>query len=517
MARLSSCTRCTCALIGIAALATPSLFAQTPLGNAFNYQGRLLSGGAPASTAHDFEFRLFDAASAGVQVAGPVNALAVSPDTSGLFTIESVNLGSSAFDGNERWLQIGVRPAGGGAFTPLSPRQKVNAAPYAGYALNSASLKLPFTASINNSNAALDITNSNGVAGYFTNSTNSSVATMIVSKTGNFGPALLVDGVLQCGSITGAPGDLQIKSTNNVSVELSTDVIAGGVFRLNTGSGVAAVQLSQQGVSGGGLLKLNRDNVPNAGIQAEGNFGSSGSPALFLNGSKSCAFDMRAATSGNASVALPGDAISAAECLDEAGVASDATNTGAALGAAIAPILSRTITAPAAGFAIVLATCQLNLGHTTGTTTSATIGVSNSSSALPITQDIGATIPSTAPSGTYIQGTTVHGVFSVTAGSNTFYFLGQVTSGGASVNDISITVVFVPTAYGTVTPPRPSNGTDDEPPSATLRGPLTAADISTEQAQAAEFDRARLARELAEMKARMQEIERMMQAGVRPE
>ena len=41
--------------------------AQTPVGTAFTHQGRLTQAGSPADGEFDFEFRLFDAASAGNQ------------------------------------------------------------------------------------------------------------------------------------------------------------------------------------------------------------------------------------------------------------------------------------------------------------------------------------------------------------------------------------------------------------------------------------------------------------------
>src|SRR5436190_2069824 len=43
-----------------------------------------------------------------------------------------LNFGAGVFNGDERWLEIAVRfPAGAGSFTTLTPRQRLNAAPYA--------------------------------------------------------------------------------------------------------------------------------------------------------------------------------------------------------------------------------------------------------------------------------------------------------------------------------------------------------------------------------------------------
>lgn len=104
--------------------------AQTPLGTAFTYQGRLEQSGAPVSATADFQFSLFDAATAGNVVAGPVSVNNISI-ADGLFAA-SVDFGVTAFNGQARWLSIAVRsPAGGGSFTTLSTRQKLTAAPYA--------------------------------------------------------------------------------------------------------------------------------------------------------------------------------------------------------------------------------------------------------------------------------------------------------------------------------------------------------------------------------------------------
>jgi hypothetical protein len=60
----------------------------------------------------------------------PGCALGVS---NGLFTV-ALDFGSGIFDGNPRWLEIGVRTNAGVAFAVLSPRQPLTPAPYAIYA-----------------------------------------------------------------------------------------------------------------------------------------------------------------------------------------------------------------------------------------------------------------------------------------------------------------------------------------------------------------------------------------------
>jgi hypothetical protein len=99
-----------------------------PIGTTFTYQGRLTDGSIPPTASYDFEFRLFDAVTGGAQV-GPLasrNAVAV---TDGLFTV-SLDFGA-VFGASKRWLEVRVRPAGGGAFITLSPRQELTPSPNA--------------------------------------------------------------------------------------------------------------------------------------------------------------------------------------------------------------------------------------------------------------------------------------------------------------------------------------------------------------------------------------------------
>ena len=83
--------------------------AATELGTGFTYQGRLLVSLAPPNTPHDFRFTLFDSAAGGVQVAGPVTNANVSV-SNGLFTTQ-IDFGAGAYNGDERFLQVAVRPA----------------------------------------------------------------------------------------------------------------------------------------------------------------------------------------------------------------------------------------------------------------------------------------------------------------------------------------------------------------------------------------------------------------------
>src|SRR5438132_1668464 len=69
-------------------------------GTALSYQGRLTISGAPATGSFDLQFTLWDSASAGTLVAGPIftNAVFVS---GGQFAV-ALDFGSTAFTGSVR-------------------------------------------------------------------------------------------------------------------------------------------------------------------------------------------------------------------------------------------------------------------------------------------------------------------------------------------------------------------------------------------------------------------------------
>jgi hypothetical protein len=110
-----------------------------PLGTGFTYQGQLYQDAQPYNGSCDFEFRLWDAADAGLQVGSTLSqsALAIS---GGQFATE-LDFGAGVFEGSARWLEVSVQcPAGGGGYVSLG-RQKLAAAPYALFANDSAALE----------------------------------------------------------------------------------------------------------------------------------------------------------------------------------------------------------------------------------------------------------------------------------------------------------------------------------------------------------------------------------------
>jgi hypothetical protein len=103
-------------------------------GTAFTYQGRLNHGVNPANGTYDLRFIIYDLAGGGAAQAGPLTNSATGV-SNGLFTV-TLNFGAGVFNGPNRWIEIGVRTNGGGAFTTLTPRQAITATPYASIAGN---------------------------------------------------------------------------------------------------------------------------------------------------------------------------------------------------------------------------------------------------------------------------------------------------------------------------------------------------------------------------------------------
>ncbi|MFZ6027674.1 MAG: tail fiber domain-containing protein [Chloroflexota bacterium] len=109
------------------------------LGASFTYQGQLKdAAGGPLTATCDLRFTLWDAPVGGAQL-GEESLAGETPVVDGYFTAlvnTTGEFGPAAFDGGARWLALSVRcPAGAGEYTPLTPRQALTAAPYAGYAL----------------------------------------------------------------------------------------------------------------------------------------------------------------------------------------------------------------------------------------------------------------------------------------------------------------------------------------------------------------------------------------------
>jgi hypothetical protein len=193
--------------------ATVGTAASAPLSTSFTYQGRLTDGGNPANGSYDFRFILYDAEISGSQVGSTVNKDDVTV-TDGLFTVK-LSFGGGVFTGDERWLEIFVRPgASTGPYITLTPRQALTATPYAVYALGApwsglTGLPAGFADWVDN-----DTTYTAGAGLILVGTTFSADTTYLqqrVSGSCSSGNAIRVinaDGTVTCEPVAGGAGDI---------------------------------------------------------------------------------------------------------------------------------------------------------------------------------------------------------------------------------------------------------------------------------------------------------------------
>ena len=552
--------------------------AAAPVGTVFTYQGQLKDAGRPANGLHDLRFRLFDAAVAGAQV-GLTVCLDGVKVVNGLFTV-SLDFGAQ-FNGDARFLEIEARAdnlvgnCAAGVYTPLTPRQELRGTPYA------QGVRLPLVEQLDTNSGVVQLTNNGtgrvlqatrGGAGglaairadsagdsalFGQGSTATAEGAMAISTggahalvaqsqgatgraanvnithaanpdpalfaaTAGTGSAALFDGRVDVGANNSNDGELRVFHSASTDPQIRAHAASsGGFVDLYDETGVFHSGLEADSAGTGGFAYIYR-STSSQGFIVDGNTGAN-EPRVTISGSaRSAVFDM--ADTGNASVLLPNNAISAAECFDEPGVASNKEGvSGVTIGStSLTTILSRTITAPGAGHVLVLATSQVQIPHTTGTNDLYNFGVSDSASTLPDNQDVFTTVISALPTGTYQKVVTPHGLFSVSAGAHTFFFLGQKTNSTAAdaqAFDVQFTLAYFATAYGTVTTAAASpavsvagSGGDEAAP---LRAAMNLADIQAERAESIAANQARLQRELTEMRVKFEALQKELEETMR--
>lgn len=165
-----------------------SALAQT---SAITYNGRLSDNSSPANGNFQFEFKLYDVAAGGTPLATVtgVNA-AVS---NGVFNV-NLDFGAIVFDGNSRYLEIGVRPQGSGnSYTTFTTRQLLTSVPYsikAGKAATAENLSCSGCVQDSNINSVAG----GKVTGTVANATNASTATNAANLGGQPASAYVLSG-----------------------------------------------------------------------------------------------------------------------------------------------------------------------------------------------------------------------------------------------------------------------------------------------------------------------------------
>jgi len=240
--------------------------------------------------------------------------------------------------------------------------------------------------------------------------------------------------------------------------------------------------------------------------------------------------------SGDDCVELPPSSIGQAEILDEPGVASATRISTLPLANGFNTILSRSIAAPSDGYILVIGTVEFTVWNT-GSGAWLNLGVSTTSSSFPANQDMSLSITSAMAVSQYTFVTSVHGLFAVSVGTRTFYLLGRQTSGDWGANNAQLSLLFFPTAYGTVSSTlAAASAAGPEGETVALRGAVPLAgkvavvgsvaadgsveehgtspdDVAQERASCEAFNAARMERELQEMRARLARVESELENG----
>lgn len=274
------------ALAILAALAFTCGASATPTGSAFTYQGQLNVSGTATNSPVDLQFKLFDAPSGGTQIGSTVNAANTSV-AHGLFTV-SLDFGHAAFNGDARWLEIGVKPAGQAvAYTVLTPRQFITPAPYAN------GLSLPFATTVSDSGTLLSITNNNlvgsgigaattgGTALYGQTSTGTGVWGYNLGASGSAGlfrnenvtntmPALRVE------ANGGDAGNFQVQASASAGTAVNASTVgtgrAGSFTNTNAANGATTLFATTNGL--GNTLAATNTGTGRAGVFQISNAGS---------------------------------------------------------------------------------------------------------------------------------------------------------------------------------------------------------------------------------------------------
>lgn len=246
------------------------------IGTAFTYQGRLMDGGAVANGNYDFQFKLYDAATAGVQVGGAIlQTIAV---LEGYFTTQ-LDFGE-VFNGDARYLEIGVKTAGSlDPYTILAPRQALTPSPYA--------LALPGLWTQQNA------TSPNVIGGHNANAVTGGAVGATISGGGAVG------------------------SVNSVGANYAT--VGGGIANLANSAGAT---VAGGGAAGAGNIASGAQSAVGGGIANI----AAGTNAVIAGGESNSAAGGDAAVGGGFSNAAPADAST---------VSGGSDNVASELGAAV--------------------------------------------------------------------------------------------------------------------------------------------------------------------------------------
>ena len=245
-----------------------ALVSASPLGTAFTYHGWLNDAGSPANGTYDLKFTLCDADTGGGTVAGPLTNSAVAL-SHGLFTAV-LDFGPGVFNGEARWLEIGVRTNGASSdFTLLSPRQSVAASPYAIYA--------PSAGTAGTATSAASAASAGSFSGSLAGDVTGTQGATVVASVGGQTAVNVAGGASAANGATSADTPNTIVKRDG-SGGFTAGIITGngsGLTNIGTSSLAAGAVTATQLASGAAAANLNasgQSTVPGGGMILSSNY-----------------------------------------------------------------------------------------------------------------------------------------------------------------------------------------------------------------------------------------------------
>ena len=344
---------------------------------------------------------------------------------------------------------------------------------------------------VNNSGAAFIGQNENSSITFLTNATTRH--------------RIAADGTFEFGtSATDGVAEFYAAGVGAPTIELVPNASLGGSVELYEESGDRYAFLEPDYNGTGGYFAVQNGNH-GAGLTVDGNGQFSGDAQVSITGLYSSTY-FRTGYSGDDSVWLPDSAVSDTEILDEAGATSTSTTSSMGLDGSIQTIASESIYVPAPGVVLAIGTIEPQVADNNDIG-GASFAVSDTPSSMPSGGGTYVRIPNTGSYGVWLPSLTVHGLFTVaSSGTHTFYLLAKETFGAWAVYDRTLTLVYIPSNYGLLKNQTSAPTEDPDVPLVGAGTPVTDADIAAERAETEAANDARIARELAEMEARIQEL-----------
>ena len=212
-----------------------------------------------------------------------------------------------------------------------------------------------------------------------------------------------------------------------------------GVMGVDVGTNAGVVTLRKGGVA---RVRLSGDNS------------GSGDPYFSMTGS-SRSITLNTASSGDASVSLPTNAIAAGEILDEPGVAQghNAGLVNISTSATVTDLVSVQITTPASGYIVVEADGMHGIGGDGANANEASFTIKDTpGGGIDFGNYYVSGFLGVAPAGLFRTSVSMRRTYSKPAGTYTFYFQASANNPAALNNYIwnpTITATFFATSYGT--------------------------------------------------------------------